>query len=53
MLGELMSFSDEINQQHGPYQDDLNSIGNEAFERAKVQVDNSNKYEDLEMPAAN
>ena len=52
VLRKLLSLSDDITEQHGPYRDDLNSIGNKAFEKAKLEVVMSKKYKDLETPEA-
>ena len=50
VLKKLLSFSEDITNQHGPYRDDLNSIGNKAFEKAKLELCDS--FEDLESPEA-
>ena len=50
VLKQLMSYSDDMTAQHGPYHDDLKSIGNEAVEKAKLEL--RGKYEDLESPEA-
>ena len=52
MLQQLLSFSDDIYQQHGLYHDELNSIGIKAFEKAKLELVDSKQYDNLEMPAA-
>ena len=50
VVKKLLSFSEDITKQHGPYRDDLNSIGNKAFEKAKLELRHS--FEDVESPEA-
>ena len=38
VISKLLSYTDEIVQEHGPYHDDLHSIGNQALENAKMHV---------------
>ena len=50
VISKLLSFTDKIVQEHGPYHDDLHSIGNQALEFAKMQV--RERYSNLESRAA-
>ena len=50
VVGKIRTFSDAITKQHGRYQDNLQSIGNEALELAKLQLDH--KFKDMESPEA-
>ena len=38
VISKLLSLTDDIVQKHGPYHDDLHSIGKQAFENAKMQA---------------
>ena len=50
VITKLLSFSNDISEQHGCYQDHLQSIGREAYERAKLQY--RNEFEDIDSPEA-
>ena len=50
VVTKLLSLSDDIIEQHGRYQDHLQSIGREAYERAKLQY--RNEFEDIDSPEA-
>ena len=50
IISKLLKFTDEISQQHGPYHDDLQSIGNQAFEYAMMQA--RENHSNLESRAA-
>ena len=50
VISKLLEFTDEISQKHGPYHDDLHSIGNQAFENAKMQV--RDRFPNLKSRAA-
>ena len=50
VISKLLEFTNKIAQEHGPYHDDLQSIGNQAFENAKMQV--CDKYPNLETRVA-
>ena len=50
VVSKIRTFSDAITKQHSRYQDNLQSIGNEALEKAKLQL--RHKFEDMESPEA-
>ena len=50
VVSKLLSFTAKIAQKHGPYHDDLHSIGNQALKNAKMQV--RDKFPNLESHAA-
>ena len=50
VVSKILTFSDAIVKQHGHYQDNLQSIGSEALEKAKLQL--RHKFEDMESPEA-
>ena len=50
VISKLLSYTDEIVQKHGPYHDDLHSIGNQALEYAKLRV--LEKHSNLQSRAA-
>ena len=50
VVDRIRAFSDAITKQRGRYQDNLQSIGNEALEKAKLQL--RHKFEDMESSEA-
>ena len=50
VVSKIRTFSDAITKQHGRYQDNLQSIGTEALEKAKLEL--RHKFEDMESPEA-
>ena len=50
IVTKLLSLSDNIFKQHDRYQDNLQSIGREAYEKAKLQY--RNEFEDIDSPKA-
>ena len=50
VVTKLLSLSDDIIKQNGLYQDNLQSIGREAYEKAKLQY--RNEFEDIDSPEA-
>ena len=50
VVTKLLSLSNDIFEQHGRYQDNLHSIGREAYEKAKLEF--QNEFEDIDGPEA-
>ena len=50
VVSKILALSDAITREHGRYQDNLQSIGNEALEKAKLQL--RHKFMDMESPEA-